>query len=134
MVQTSSAFEVSHPLNQALPGEPFVAIFAVSTDAGEGAADEGERALRALWEVTEPLCDLSEHTAYTETQQFLDEDYADGRLYYWKSVNAPELSDKLIERLTEHAAAAPSPDSTIDVWYQGGAKGCVFGQEAAMNK
>ncbi|TPQ18648.1 FAD-binding oxidoreductase [Streptomyces sporangiiformans] len=116
----------------AVHGEPFVALLAVSPGAGGAAAEEGERALRPLREVTEPLCDLSEVTGYTEAQQFLDEDYPDGRLYYWKSVNAPELSDKLIERLTEHAAAAPSPDSTIDVWYQGGAMARVGEQETAF--
>jgi FAD/FMN-containing dehydrogenase len=116
----------------AVQGEPFVALLAVSTGAGEDAAEEGERALRPLREVTEPLCDLSEHITYTGAQRFLDEDYPDGSLYYWKSVNAPELSDKLIERLTEHAAAAPSPDSTIDVWYQGGAMARVGEEETAF--
>ena len=61
-----------------------------------------------------------------------DDDYPDGRLYYWKSVNTPELSDKLIERLTQHTAAAPSPDSTIDVWYQGGAMARVGEQATAF--
>ena len=113
----------------AVRGEPFVALLAVSTGAGETAAEEGERALRPLRRVTEPLCDLSEATDYTAAQSFLDEDYPDGGLYYWKSVNTPGLSDTLIERLTEHAAAAPSPASTIDVWYQGGAMARV-GEEA----
>ncbi|MBT2392172.1 hypothetical protein J7E87_22755 [Streptomyces sp. ISL-1] len=104
----------------------------MSLGTGEAAAEEGERTLRPLREVTEPLCDLSEVTAYTEAQRFLDEDYPNGRLYYWKSVNAPELSDKLIERLAEHAAAAPSPDSTIDLWYQGGAMARVGEEETAF--
>ncbi|PAZ14423.1 FAD-linked oxidase [Streptomyces sp. SA15] len=113
-------------------GEPFAAVLAVSPGAGETAAEEGERALRPLRKIAEPLCDLSEAVPYTEGQKFLDDDYPDGRLYYWKSVNAPELSDKLIARLTEHAAAAPSPDSTIDVWYQGGAMARVDEQETAF--
>jgi FAD/FMN-containing dehydrogenase len=32
-----------------------------------------------------------------------------------------ELGDEVIGRLVEQALAAPSPSSTIDVWYQGGA-------------
>jgi FAD/FMN-containing dehydrogenase len=69
---------------------------------------------------------------YTDAQAVLDEDYPDGWRYYWKSLNLPELSDKLIERLAEHAAAAPSPLSTIDIWYQGGAMARVGEQETAF--
>ncbi len=116
----------------AVHGEPFVALLAVSPGAGEAAAEEGERALRPLREIAEPLCDLSEATTYTEAQKLLDDDYPDGGLYYWKSVNAPELSDELIERLAEDAAAAPSPDSTIDVWYQGGAMARVAEETTAF--
>ncbi|GAA0917927.1 BBE domain-containing protein [Streptomyces thermoalcalitolerans] len=49
--------------------------------------------------------------------------------YYWKSLNAPELGDELIERLTGHAAAAPSPGSTIGIRYQGGAMARVAEHE-----
>jgi hypothetical protein len=62
----------------------------------------------------------------------LDEDYPDGWRYYWKSVNVPELSDGLIERLAEHAAGAPSPHSTVDIWYQGGAMARVGETETAF--
>jgi len=43
-----------------------------------------------------------------------------------------ELSDELIERLAEHAAAAPSPHSTVDVWYRGGAMARVGEEETAF--
>jgi hypothetical protein len=69
---------------------------------------------------------------YTEAQALLDEDYPDGWRYYWNSINVPELSDELIERLAEHAAAAPSPHSTVDVWYQGGAMARVGEEETAF--
>jgi FAD/FMN-containing dehydrogenase len=69
---------------------------------------------------------------WTEAQAMLDEDYPDGWRYYWKSVNLPELSDEAIERLVEHAAAAPSPHSTIDVWYQGGALARIDEQSTAF--
>jgi hypothetical protein len=69
---------------------------------------------------------------YTEAQALLDEDYADGWRYYWKSIHVPELSDELIERVAEHAAATPSPHSTIDVWYQGGAMARVGEEETAF--
>ncbi|MGP4089615.1 FAD-binding oxidoreductase [Streptomyces sp. KR55] len=93
---------------------------------------EGERLLRPLREIADPIRDLSGTMPYTETQAILDEDYPDGWRYYWKSMNVPELSDELIERLAEHAAAARSPQSTIDVWYQGGAMAHVGEEETAF--
>ncbi|MFD7282271.1 FAD-binding oxidoreductase [Streptomyces sp. NPDC059862] len=109
-------------------GEPYVALLVLFP----GAPAEGERALRPLRDITEPICDLSGARTYTETQTVLDDDYPDGWRYYWKSVNAPALSDELIERLAAHAAAAPSPDSTVDVWYQGGAMAHVGEEETAF--
>jgi FAD binding domain/Berberine and berberine like len=109
-------------------GQPFVTLLAVHP----GDPADGERILRPLREIAEPIADLSAAMPYTEAQAVLDEDYPDGWCYYWKSLNVPELSDALIERLAEHAAAAPSPYSTIDVWYQGGAMARVGEEETAF--
>jgi hypothetical protein len=94
-----------------------------------GDAAEGERVVGPLRELGDPIADLSGVMRWTEAQSMLDDDYPDGSHYCWKSVNLPELSDEVIERLVEHAAAAPSPHSTIDLWYQGGAIARV-GEEA----
>jgi hypothetical protein len=58
-----------------------------------GEPTEGERILRPLREIADPIADLSGTTPYTEAQAMLDEDYPDGWRYYWKSINVPELSD-----------------------------------------
>jgi FAD/FMN-containing dehydrogenase len=93
---------------------------------------EGERVLAPLREMTDPIADLSDTMPYTEAQAVLDEDYPDGWRYYWKSINVPELSDEVIDRLAEHAAAAPSPHSTVDIWYQGGAMARIGEPETAF--
>ncbi|MEU9577190.1 FAD-binding oxidoreductase [Streptomyces chilikensis] len=109
------------PADDALPadlhGEPFVALLALHP----GDPAEGEAALRPLREITEPLFDLSGVTTYLAAQSLLDEDYPDGDRYYWKSVSLPGLTDETIDRLVDHAVRAPSPASTVDVWFQGGA-------------
>ena len=110
-------------------GEPFVALLAPYPGVDPS---EGERILRPLREITDPIGDLSGTMSYTEAQGLLDEDYPDGWGYYWKSVNVPELSDEVIERLVGHAAAAPSRHSTIDIWYQGGAMARIGEQETAF--
>jgi FAD/FMN-containing dehydrogenase len=109
-------------------GEPFVAILGMYP----GDPEEGERALVPLRELAEPIADFSGVMPYTEAQAVLDEDYPDGWRYYWKSVNVAELGDEVIDGLVGHAAAAPSPHSTIDVWFQGGAMAAVGEQDTAF--
>jgi FAD/FMN-containing dehydrogenase len=109
-------------------GEQFVGFLAVYA----GSVEEGEEALRPLRELGDPIADFSGPMPYTEAQKLLDEDYPDGWRYYWKSVNVDGLGDEAIEALMEHAQAAPSDHSTIDVWFQGGAMGRVGADESAF--
>jgi FAD/FMN-containing dehydrogenase len=98
-------------------GRPYVAFLAMYA----GDADEGERVLAPLRTLGDPIADLSGRMPYVEAQKVLDEDYPDGGRYYWKSADLDELSDDVLEIVVEHAAAAPSPHSTVDVWFHGGA-------------
>jgi FAD/FMN-containing dehydrogenase len=98
-------------------GRPYAALLALHP--GDPAA--GEVALRPLRELGDPIADLSGPMPYTEAQAVLDEDYPDGGRYYWKSLNLSRLDAEAIERLVARSAAAPSAESTIDVWFQGGA-------------
>jgi FAD/FMN-containing dehydrogenase len=109
-------------------GDPYVALLAPYP----GDPDEGENALAPLRELGDPIGDLSGRMPYTEAQSVLDEDYPDGWRYYWKSVNLAGIGDAAIERLLECAAAAPSDESTIDVWFQGGAIADVGEHETAF--
>jgi FAD/FMN-containing dehydrogenase len=109
-------------------GKPYVALLA----AYPADAAQGERVGRPLRELGDPIADLSGAMRWTGAQAMLDEDYPDGWRYYWKSVNIAELSDAVIARLVEHAAAAPSPHSTLDIWYQGGAMARLGEQRTAF--
>ena len=109
-------------------GQPYVGLLAPYA----GDAAEGERVVQPLRELGEPIADLSDVMSWTEAQAMLDDDYPVGWRYYWKSVNVHELRDEVIERLIQLAAAAPSPYSTIDVWYQGGAIARIGEQATAF--
>jgi FAD/FMN-containing dehydrogenase len=111
-------------------GEQFVAFLAVYA----GPVEDGEEALRPLRELGDPIVDFSGPMPYTEVQKLLDEDYPDGWRYYWKSLNVDGLGDGEIEALIEHAEAAPSDHSTIDIWFQGGAMGRVGADESAFGE
>lgn len=111
-----------------LHGEPYVALLAVHPRD----PDEGERLLRPLRQLSEPIVDFSGAMPFTEAQAALDEDYPDGWSYYWKSINLPVLSDDAIDLLARYAAAAPSAHSTVDVWFQGGAMSRIGENETAF--
>ena len=109
-------------------GQPYVAIAGVHP----GPVSEGEEVLRPLRELGDPIVDLSDAMPYVEAQQLLDEDYPDGWHYYWKSLELEALVPDVVRRLVEHAAAAPSDHSTIDVWWHGGAMGRVPAEATAF--
>jgi FAD/FMN-containing dehydrogenase len=98
-------------------GRPYVAVLAPYI----GTVDEGERTLAPLRELGDPIADFSGPTTYREAQAVLDADYPDGGFYYWKSADLERLDAEVIERLAASAEAAPSHESTIDVWFHGGA-------------
>jgi hypothetical protein len=102
-------------------GDP--CLFVVGLYAGDVA--EGERTLAPLRDLGTPIADLSGPAPYLEVQQFFDEDYPNGKRYYWTSINVKSLRDDAIDRLIALNDDAPSLESTIDLWFQGGAMGRV---------
>ncbi|MFB6092489.1 MAG: FAD-binding oxidoreductase [Haloquadratum sp.] len=94
--------------------------FAVAgVDVGDPAADGDE--LAPFRGRPEAFAEREEQMAYTDLQAMLDDDFPDGRRYYWKSVPLRRLDDEAIEALETAAASAPSDRSTIVVWPMHGA-------------
>lgn len=99
-------------------GKPFYAIAAIYSDD----AADGQRVLQPLRELATPVVDFSEIMPFVEVQKVLDEDYPKHELrYYWKSAYLREMNDVVIDRMLDLWQANPSPLSTIDFWYHGGA-------------
>jgi hypothetical protein len=105
------------PVPEQYRGQP---VF-VFLGAYVGPVEEGAEVLKPYRQVVEPIVDLSEVMPFPEVQQALDEDYPDGRNYYWKSVYLRELSDEALEILDRYAQSRPSLLSSIDIWGLGGA-------------
>ncbi len=113
---------------------PFVAFAAMYA----GSPEEGRAILQPLRDFGQdrdikPLLDFSDVMPYVEAQQLLDEDYPDGLRYYWKSLNLTRLDDEVIDRIVEHARRQPSPISTVDLWYVGGAVRRFGPDDSAFN-
>jgi FAD/FMN-containing dehydrogenase len=118
------------PFPQEMWGQPVLAFVGVYT----GPLAQGEAVIRPLREFGTPIADLSGQMPYIDIQQFYDEDYPDGMLYYWKSIYLDKLSDAALDALAEHGVDRPSPLSNVDVWYLGGAFSRVGAQETAVGR
>jgi len=97
-----------------------------------GPPEKAEQALDPLRRIAPPLADLSAPLPWTEAQQFLDADYPEGLFYYWKSIYLDRFDAEVISVLTEHTERRPSAESSIDVWFLGGAASRVPAEETAF--
>jgi FAD/FMN-containing dehydrogenase len=86
-----------------------------------GPAAEGERILRPLREMDEPVIDLSGAAPYVIHQSGFDEFFPDGGLYYWKSLTVDKLSQDLNRMMMRHLMERPSMETPIVLRHLGGA-------------
>lgn len=88
--------------------------------AGDAAA--GERLLRPLRELAEPVVDLSGQMSYCDLQKLFDTQTPFGqRRCYWKSHYLSALSDATVDAIVQSSAAPPSPFTLSSIWNFGGA-------------
>jgi FAD/FMN-containing dehydrogenase len=118
------------PFPQETWGQPVLAFVGVYT----GPAEQGERVVQPLREFDTPIADLSGRMPYVDIQQFFDEDYPNGMLYYWKSIYLDKLSAPAIDALVAHGVDRPSSHSNVDVWYLGGAYSRVGPEDTAVGR
>lgn len=109
-------------------GGPVIALLACY----HGSFAKGQEVIRPLGEFGTPIADLGESLRWTQVQSLLDDDYPDGKQYYWKSLYLRELSDDVFDALIAHAATRPSPRTTLDLWFIGGALNRVGPEDTAF--
>jgi FAD/FMN-containing dehydrogenase len=103
-----------------------------------GSAEEGEGALQPVRQFGAPIADMSGPQPYVAFQSSMDPLFANGQLYYWKSLNTVTLTDDAIEQTIALAAGRPSPMTLFALRGLGGAMGRVpqdataYGDRAAM--
>ena len=97
-----------------------------------GPPEEAEAVLKPLRTCRPAIADLTSRKSWVDVQKFFDEDYPNGRRYYWKSTLIKELTDPVIEALVRQAASRPSLLTSIDIWPMGGAFGRVDPAAAAF--
>lgn len=91
-----------------------------------GIPEDGERILRPLREIEEPLLDMSSILPYSALQQMFDPFFPARELqYYWKSIYLADLAEEAVRTIAEHVAARPSARSMAGVWALGGVLGRI---------
>ena len=90
-----------------------------------GPIEEGERVLQPVREMGTPIGDLSARQQYGTMQSDMDALFPDSQLYYWKSLFANHLSDKVLDEVVALAADKPSPQTLFALRSLGGAMGRV---------
>lgn len=90
-----------------------------------GQPENAQEVVGPLRTIVKPIADLSADMGWKEVQHVLDEDYPEGKYYYWKSIYLDRLDDEAMKIMEEYTLKRPSADSSIDVWFLGGAAGRV---------
>lgn len=122
------------PAIEAVPGEHHGKPVVILLGCYAGRAEDGQEVIAPLCSIREPIADLSVRMSWLEAQQLLDEDYPDGELYYWKSIYLERFDDEVIATLAEHTKKRPSPASSIDVWFLGGAMARIPSSDTPFHK
>lgn len=98
-------------------GQPIAAIAAHWT----GRPEDGVAAMRQLKAIDAPVADTIAPKPFIAFQSMLDGGQPAGRRYYWKSGEAAELSEGLMDVLEEQASKIASPHSAILMMHMAGA-------------
>ena len=80
-----------------------------------GPRDKAEEIVGPLKSIRKPIIDLSTDISWVKAQSILDEDYPQGKYYYWKSLYLDDLHDDALEIIKKYNQNKPSEKSTIDI-------------------
>ena len=122
---TCDAYIWGMPPLPEVPAEMHWAPVVILAGMYAGPAEDGERLLQPVREMGTPMGDMSARQPYVAMQSDLDALFADGQLYYWKSLFADRLSDEVIDEVVASAAEKPSPQCLFALRSLGGAMGRV---------
>jgi FAD/FMN-containing dehydrogenase len=110
-------------------GAPMSAIFACYA----GPLATGEAVLRPVREFGPPVADLIAPMPYTAIQKTFDAGEPPGLLNYWKSSFLREISQDIIDAITDAWGSVPSPLTSIVIEHLGGAVDRVGASETAFS-
>jgi hypothetical protein len=109
-------------------GQPVVILLGCYS----GPPELAQEALAPLRTICEPIADMSATMGWKAAQRLLDEDYPEGKFYYWKSIYLDRLDNDVMNILESYTRNRPSAESSIDIWFLGGAMSRVAATDTAF--
>lgn len=122
---TCDAYIWGMPPLPGVPPEMHWAPVVIIAGMYAGSVDKGNKIFQSVSQLGTPIEDMSGPRPYVEMQSDLDSLFADGQLYYWKSLFSDEMSDDLIDEIVAKAADKPSKQCLFALRTLGGAMGRV---------
>jgi hypothetical protein len=98
-----------------------------------GSIEKGEDVVRPLRTFGKPALDLCMPKPYLAHQSMFDAVFRHGWWYYFRSCDVAELSDDVVDVMTDYGSRIVSPITSIALWQMGGAVRRVDEAESAFN-
>ena len=100
-----------------LHGQPVVMVI----PCWVGDLDEGEKFVKPMREFGNVVADVCTRKPYLMHQAMFDPSFVPHRWYYFRGLDAPELTDEMIDVTVDYASRIKSPLTSFPIWKMGGA-------------
>jgi FAD/FMN-containing dehydrogenase len=100
-----------------LHGQPVVMVI----PCWVGDLDEGEKFVKPMREFGNVVADVCTRKPYLMHQSMFDPSFVPHRWYYFRGLDAPELTDEMIDITVDYASRIKSPLTSFPIWQMGGA-------------
>jgi FAD/FMN-containing dehydrogenase len=100
-----------------LHGQPVVMVI----PCWVGDLDEGEKFVKPMREFGNVVADVCTRKPFLLHQAMFDPSFVPHRWYYFRGLDAPELTDEMIDITADYASRIKSPLTSFPIWQMGGA-------------
>jgi FAD/FMN-containing dehydrogenase len=121
------------PATEFVPPELHGELVVTVTCCYSGSVDEGEVVVRPLKTFGSPVLDSCQPKPYVAHQSTFDAAFPHGLWYYFRACDVGELTDDVIDVMSDYGRRIVSPITSVAVWQMGGAVARVGESETAFN-
>jgi FAD/FMN-containing dehydrogenase len=111
-----------------LHGQPVVMVI----PCWVGDLDDGEKFVKPMRDFGNVAADVCARKPYLMHQSMFDPSFVPHRWYYFRGLDAPELSDEMIDITVDYASRIKSPLTSFPIWQMGGAISRVGEDDSAF--
>jgi FAD/FMN-containing dehydrogenase len=121
------------PATEFVPPELHGELVVTVTCCYSGSVEEGESAVRPLKAFGSPVLDACKPKPYVAHQSTFDAAFPHGWWYYFRACDVGELTDDVIDVMSDYGSRIASPVTSVALWQMGGAVARAGDSETAFN-